>query len=120
MKSGGTALFCEGKVHGIQGLIGLKYMKKSLVNELNEIGEVNLSAISHFLWYNPGEKEVIMAYYEVMRGLNMFKIRLQMVKLAQKQGICESARLYNTTGKTVREWVTRYREGGLRGLANRK
>ncbi|MGQ9853526.1 MAG: helix-turn-helix domain-containing protein [Candidatus Oleimicrobiaceae bacterium] len=56
-----------------------------------------------------------------MRRLqNIFNIRPQMVKLAQEKGICESARLRNTTGKTVRKWVTRYREGGLRGLANRK
>lgn len=62
-----------------------------------------------------------MVYYEVMRGLeNIFTIRLQMVKLAQDKGISESARLYNTTRKTVQKWVNRYREEGLEGLRNRE
>lgn len=62
-----------------------------------------------------------MVYYEVMRGLeNIFTIRLQMVKHAQDKGISESARLYNTTRKTVRKWVNRYREEGLEGLRKRE
>ncbi|MGQ9560202.1 MAG: helix-turn-helix domain-containing protein, partial [Candidatus Oleimicrobiaceae bacterium] len=43
-----------------------------------------------------------------------------MVKLAREKGICESARLHNTTRKTVRKCVNRYREEGLEGLTNRK
>ncbi|MGQ9561439.1 MAG: hypothetical protein ACUVWA_13095, partial [Candidatus Oleimicrobiaceae bacterium] len=84
---------------------------------MNRIFEVEFCR----LYYNPSGKEAILVYYDIMRRLqNIFNIRPQMVKLAQEKGICESARLRNTTGKTVRKWVTRYREGGLRGLANRK
>ncbi|MGQ9854639.1 MAG: helix-turn-helix domain-containing protein, partial [Candidatus Oleimicrobiaceae bacterium] len=41
-----------------------------------------------------------------------------MVKLVREKGICESARPYNTTRKTVRKCVNRYREEGLEGLTN--
>lgn len=70
---------------------------------------------------NPPEKEGIVVYDKVMRGLeNILTMRLQMVKVAQDKGICQSARLYNTTCNTVRKWVNRYREEGLQGLANRE
>ena len=62
-----------------------------------------------------------MGYYEVVRGLEKtFNMRLPMVKLAQEKGICESARVYDTTRKTVRKWVSRYRQGGLQGLTDRE
>ncbi|MGQ9559356.1 MAG: helix-turn-helix domain-containing protein, partial [Candidatus Oleimicrobiaceae bacterium] len=61
-----------------------------------------------------------MAFCEVMRRLNTFTMRLEMVKLAQKKGTCESPRLCNTSRKAVRKWANGYREEGLEGLTNRK
>lgn len=39
-----------------------------------------------------------------------------MVRLAQKEGIKPTARLFRTTPKTVRKWVRRYQEQGYQGL----
>ncbi|MEA3266685.1 MAG: helix-turn-helix domain-containing protein [Candidatus Fermentibacteria bacterium] len=62
-----------------------------------------------------------MVYNDVMRGLeNIFNIRLAMVHLAKERGISEAARQYNTTRNTVRKWVKRYKEKGLKGLENQK
>ncbi|HLV01494.1 MAG TPA: helix-turn-helix domain-containing protein, partial [Acidobacteriota bacterium] len=43
-------------------------------------------------------------------------LRLRMVRLAQKEGIKPTARLFGTTPKTVRKWVRRYQEQGYQGL----
>ena len=62
-----------------------------------------------------------MVYNDVMRGLhNIFNIRLAMVYLARERGISETARQYNTTRNTVKKWVKRYKEEGLKGLENQK
>ena len=45
--------------------------------------------------------------------------RWNMVKYAQREGISEAAKVYNTTRKTARLWVNRYLEGGLKALKNK-
>jgi len=57
-----------------------------------------------------------MVYYDMIKGTSKFDIRLKMVEQATKVGISQTAREYKTTRLTVRKWVKRYREKGLRGL----
>lgn len=57
-----------------------------------------------------------MVYYDMIRGVSKFDIRLKMVERASKIGISETAKEFKTTRLTVRKWVKRYREKGLRGL----
>jgi len=59
-----------------------------------------------------------MTYYGALVS-NRFDTRLRMVHVAEDRGISEAAREYETTPKTVRKWVKRYREQGLDGLADR-
>lgn len=55
-----------------------------------------------------------MTYYQVMKKMsNVFDLRLQMVRMAEEEGVSAAARYYRTTRKTVQKWVRRYREGGL-------
>jgi transposase len=64
-----------------------------------------------------------MKYYEGIREMRKekkFNIRLKMVKLAMREGISESARVYETTRVTVRKWMKRYKEEGLRGLEDKR
>ena len=55
----------------------------------------------------------------MIRGISKFDIRLKMVKRAQEIGNSQTAREFETTRLTVRKWVRRYREQGLRGLEDR-
>ena len=60
-----------------------------------------------------------MGYYDIMRGIsNIFNLRRGMVELAKEKGISCAARQYKTTHNTVRKWVNRYKENGLKGLLN--
>jgi transposase-like protein len=62
-----------------------------------------------------------MTYYQVIKNMsNAFDLRLRMVKMAGEEGISATARYYRTTRKTVRKWVRRYRQGGLKALEDRK
>jgi transposase len=45
-----------------------------------------------------------------------FDLRLRVVQHAQKHGVKPTARLFATTPKTVRKWLTRYRQERLAGL----
>ena len=45
--------------------------------------------------------------------------RWNMVKCAQHDGISKTAKVYNTTRKTVRKWIKRYQEGGVKALENK-
>jgi len=47
------------------------------------------------------------------------KLRLEMVKMARKEGITKSARFFNTTRKTVRKWLNRWKENGIKGLEDK-
>jgi len=61
-----------------------------------------------------------MVYYDMIRGISKFDIRLKMVEQASKVGISQTAREFKTTRLTVRKWVKRYGEEGLRGLEEHK
>ena len=60
-----------------------------------------------------------MTYYQVIKGVSKFNLRLQMVERSKKVGISQTAREYRTTRNTVRKWKERYRQEGLRGLEDR-
>ncbi len=56
-------------------------------------------------------------YYGIMRQSKDKKVlRLKMVLSAKEKGIKPTARLFNTTPKTVRKWLRRYNESGYGGL----
>ncbi len=69
-----------------------------------------------------------MQYYRIIRdmssrktqNLGIFNFRLRMVEYALQYGISSAAREYETTGKTVRKWVVRFKKEGLEGLKDRK
>jgi hypothetical protein len=50
-------------------------------------------------------------YFEVYKDKkNIVKLRTQMVEYALEHGIKPAAREFNTTVKTVKKWVKRFRE----------
>lgn len=57
-----------------------------------------------------------MVYYEMIRGISKFDVRLKMVERALKVGISQTSREFETTRVTVRKWVRRYLNHGLKGL----
>jgi transposase len=69
-----------------------------------------------------------MQYYRIIRDmssrktqdLGKFNFRLRMVEYALQHGISSAAREYETTRKTVRKWVQRFKQEGLEGLKDRK
>lgn len=57
-------------------------------------------------------------YYEIMRqSKDPRYLRLKMVKYAQKHGVKPAARLFDSTPKTVRKWLSRF-DGSLDSLAD--
>jgi len=61
-------------------------------------------------------------YYDVIKNMsikNKFDIRLKMVKMAENQGISQTAEVYETTRNTVRKWLYRYWNEGLEGLKDK-
>lgn len=69
-----------------------------------------------------------MQYYRIIRdmssrktqNLGIFNFRLRMVEYALQHGISSAAREYETTRKTVRKWIVRFKKEGLEGLKDRK
>ena len=61
-----------------------------------------------------------MRYYQLIRDMSKFNLRLNMVKKAKETNISEAARLFGATRKTVRKWVKRYDLYGLSGLRDNK
>lgn len=58
-----------------------------------------------------------MGYYWMINNLsNAFDYRLKMVEYALQAGITAAAREFETTRKTVRKWVGRFKQNGLGGL----
>ena len=58
-----------------------------------------------------------MGYYWIMlRMSNKFDYRLKMVEHAQMNDVSKAARSFNTTRVTVRKWLRRYEQNGLKGL----
>ena len=45
-----------------------------------------------------------MTYYQMIRGVSKFDLRLQMVERPEQVGISQSAREYGTSRLTVRKW----------------
>ena len=60
-----------------------------------------------------------ITYYQLMRiSKDKKQQRYQMVIYALKHGIKPTARVYDTTPKTVRKWVKRFKQGGYEALAD--
>ncbi len=59
-------------------------------------------------------------YFDLIRQMkNPFNYRLSLVSFARQQGIRAAARTFQTTVLTVRKWLRRYRDQGLKGLQAR-
>jgi len=61
----------------------------------------------------------MVTYYQMIRGVSKFNLRLEMVRYADRHGISKTARDYGTTRLTVRKWIKRYKEEGLEGFKDR-
>ncbi|MCK4788141.1 MAG: helix-turn-helix domain containing protein [Desulfobacteraceae bacterium] len=60
-------------------------------------------------------------YYINMRLSKDPKLfRYEMVKYAKDHGVKPTARVFNTTPKTIRKWLSRWQPGSLRGLEDRR
>lgn len=60
---------------------------------------------------------ISLKYYEYYRtSKDIYSIRLQMVQYALENGIKPAARKYSTAVKTVKKWVTRFKENKKAGL----
>jgi transposase-like protein len=58
-------------------------------------------------------------WYQVMRlSKDKKQQRYQMVIHAKEYGIKPAARLYATSPKTARKWLTRFKEGGYQALGD--
>ncbi|UCC98960.1 MAG: helix-turn-helix domain containing protein [Phycisphaerales bacterium] len=61
-----------------------------------------------------------LSYFKQITGMpnkvDKFDLRLRMVKHAIKYGVEPTARIFDTTPKTVRTWLNRYRQEHLTGL----
>ena len=63
---------------------------------------------------------ITMNYYEFYKiSKDMYQIRLDMVQSALKIGIKPTARAFETTPKTVRKWVNRFKEHKKPGLKDK-
>lgn len=61
-----------------------------------------------------------IGYYNMLRSKNhIFDLRLRMVQHAKEHGIRATARAFKCSRNTVRKWVRRHREEGLKGLMDR-
>jgi len=62
-----------------------------------------------------------LSYFEQVRKMpnkaDQFDLRLRIVRQALAYGVKPTARLFDTTAKTVRKWLGRYRQERLAGLA---
>jgi transposase len=59
----------------------------------------------------------VFRYYDLLRSMkNPYDLRLKMVKYAEEHGNKPTARVFDSTVKTVRKWVRRYDRYKLEGL----
>jgi len=59
-------------------------------------------------------------YYEALKQMkNVYDIRKKIIEYAKIFGISAAANKYSTTRKTVRKWLNRYKEEGLKGLSDK-
>ena len=61
--------------------------------------------------------DYFVAYKEKKR--NLLKVRKAMVDYALEHGMKPAARKFETTVKTVKKWVKRFREDSEKGLFNK-
>lgn len=61
-----------------------------------------------------------MKYYQLIRNMSKFNLRLQMVMKVEATNVSEAARFFGATRVTVRKWVMRYKKYGLDGLKDLK
>lgn len=70
---------------------------------------------------NLSKKGGPMQYYLIIKDMsNKFNYRFRIVEYAFKYGKSRAAREYKTTRKTIRKWVGRFKQEGLKGLEDRK
>ena len=61
-----------------------------------------------------------MEYYQLIRNMSKFNLRLNIVMKTKQTSISEAARVFGTTRKTVRRFVRAYDSEGLSGLKDKK
>jgi len=60
-------------------------------------------------------------YFVLVREMReAYNHRLRLVESARQRGIKPTARLFRTTVPTVRKWLRRFQQQGLRGLHKRR
>lgn len=56
-------------------------------------------------------------YYQIIQDMKTkFNFRYHVVEYAKTHSVTEAAREFQTTRKTVRKWMKRFKQQGLRGL----
>ena len=59
-------------------------------------------------------------YFTMIRHIkDPIYLRYEMVRYAKEHGVKPAARMFNTTPKTVRKWLRRWKPGSLKGLEAR-
>ena len=56
---------------------------------------------------------------KMIQKKDKYNFRLELIRYAQKHGISEASRAYNTTRKTTRKWRDRYVANGVKGLQDK-
>jgi hypothetical protein len=56
---------------------------------------------------------------KMIKKKDKYNFRLELVRYAQKHGVSEASRAYNTTRKTTRKWRDRYIVGGIKSLQDK-
>lgn len=65
-------------------------------------------------------EDAVMDYFAIYKEKrNILKVRKAMVKYALEHGMKPAAREFETTVKTVKKWVKRFREDSEEGLLNK-
>jgi transposase-like protein len=75
--------------------------------------------MNHYALFEGPRMKPLSYYQQIVRMPNRadkFDLRLRKVKHALAYGVKPTARLFDTTPKTVRKWVTRYHQERLAGL----
>ena len=61
-----------------------------------------------------------ISYYQMINNVKVkFNFRYHLVEYAKTHSIAEAAREFQTTRKTIRKWLGRYRTHSLKGLEDK-
>ena len=75
--------------------------------------------MDYFVAYREKKRNFIFIRTTKVERRNLLKVRRAMVDYATEHGMKPAAREFNTTVKTVKKWVKRFREDPENGLLSR-